>query len=402
MTSVNSNHTAAWVPGTSTVFDPNDNAACLKRQVTMSDTVDWVGGTFIWTLHDYLGEPSENNKWPHVSSSFGSFDLTGFAKAPAWWYRSWWLANISTTDAGRPPLDTRIKTHVFCRLVESWQRPPNNAALGHSSPSGASGNSDTSNETRTLNVYTNAPYVRILVNGVPVSAPVAVPQYGSAVFKDIPYSNGNVTAEALGAVAYTDADHETTKPLATHTKFSWGAAKALLLSLDAPSLATGTGSSVYLDGEDVALVRATIVDAAGITVHDSRLTVEFSVTHGPARIAGVGNGDPADHTPINSSTVVAYHGLARAIAKVTMKATGSAESRALEALINVDAGTKGSSSSKIAVGSVGAVSISASFTVTARVTGLPPTSLEINLSTDPADSVLSVAAASRALADVGE
>lgn len=44
--------------------------------------------------------------------------VTGFPKAPVWWYRSWWLANISQTDAGRPPLPN---TSVFVRIVESWQ-----------------------------------------------------------------------------------------------------------------------------------------------------------------------------------------------------------------------------------------------------------------------------------------
>ncbi len=32
--------------------------------------------------HSY-GEPST---WPHVSASYGSFDLAGFPKAPVWWY----------------------------------------------------------------------------------------------------------------------------------------------------------------------------------------------------------------------------------------------------------------------------------------------------------------------------
>jgi hypothetical protein len=33
----------------------------------------------VWTLGDYLGEPAHIG-WPQVSSSFGSFDLAGFAK----------------------------------------------------------------------------------------------------------------------------------------------------------------------------------------------------------------------------------------------------------------------------------------------------------------------------------
>jgi hypothetical protein len=40
--------------------------------------------------------------WPQVSSSYGSFDLAGFAKPGAWHYRAWWLCH--NQDAGRPPV----------------------------------------------------------------------------------------------------------------------------------------------------------------------------------------------------------------------------------------------------------------------------------------------------------
>jgi hypothetical protein len=82
---------------------PLSNRCCpkLRRnaagQVSVSDDPEYVGGTFVWTLHDYMGEPGG---WPHVSSSFGAIDLSGFAKPPAWWYRSIWLANISAADPG--------------------------------------------------------------------------------------------------------------------------------------------------------------------------------------------------------------------------------------------------------------------------------------------------------------
>jgi hypothetical protein len=281
-------------------------------------------------------------------------------------------------------------------------------------------------------VYTNAPLVRVRVNGgPPVAAPVAVGAYGSAVLTGVPFAAGNITAECGAAVgggddAATAGGAATTlyTVLASHTKHSWGAPAALLLSLDAPSARTGTGGAVYLDGEDVALVRAAVVDAEGVVVHDSSLVVSFAVAGrgestgggggGPAlaRIAGVGNGDPANRVPLNASRVPAYHGLARAVARVTARAVGSAAARALEAMVNADAG-KGPLSSRIVLGDVaggggggegGSGSGSGglgSFTVTATAGQLPSASLQVALSTDPRDSVLSVAAASVHLADVG-
>ena len=51
-------------------FD-NENSACVKQQTQLSNAPNYVGGTFVWTLHDYYGEAGA---WPHISSSFGSFD----------------------------------------------------------------------------------------------------------------------------------------------------------------------------------------------------------------------------------------------------------------------------------------------------------------------------------------
>ena len=55
---------------------------------------------------------------------------------------------------------------------------------------------------------------------------------------------------------------------------------AIKLTLDVPSIRTGTGSSVYLAGADVALVRATVVDAAGNVVHNSTANITFAVVDG--------------------------------------------------------------------------------------------------------------------------
>jgi hypothetical protein len=121
------------------------------------------------------------------------------------------------------------------------------------------------------------------------------------------YAPGNLTAAgrqtAAGAV------------LATHTQLTPGAAVAILLSLDAPSLTTGTGSALLLDGHDAGLVRATVVDAAGLTV-DTSCVITFNVTSGPGRIIGVHNGNAASHEPQIASARMVYHGLARAVVKV--------------------------------------------------------------------------------------
>ena len=59
-------------PGNATVFYSSLNADCVREQTQWSDGLDFVSGSFVWTLHDYIGEPGG---WPHVSSSFGSYDV---------------------------------------------------------------------------------------------------------------------------------------------------------------------------------------------------------------------------------------------------------------------------------------------------------------------------------------
>lgn len=287
-----------------------------------------------------------------------------------YWYRSWWLANISADSADRPPL---ANTGVFVRIVESW-RAPAGSATG-----------------RTLHVYTNAPAVALSVNGVPFGAgPVAVAPYTAAVFNNVPYAAGNVTATALSATGAV---------LATHSAFSWGAPAAIVLSLDAPNPASGTGGAVYLDGRDVALVRATVVDAAGHTVQDAAVNITFAVTAGPGLVWGVGNGDPASQDPNQVAWRPTYHGVVRGIVRVTVDASGEPTDRALQAAINLDAGA-GPRSSSIMQGPSGGAPTS--LTVTASAPGLPSATINVPLSVNPADEVLAVAAASVGAAFIGE
>ena len=350
-------------PPALSVFESNEDAACMSRKTQISNAPEWVGGTFVWTLHDYLGEPDRKNRWPHISSSYGSFDLSGFPKAPVWWFRSWWLAHVAESDAGRPPLDAG-STSIFCRIVESWQRGKNS--------------------TRTINVYTNANNVTISVNGEVISS-LEVSPYGHATFYDVLFAAGNITAHCADA---------------SHTRFSWRSPARIELTMDAPSTRTGTGSAVYLDGQDVALIRATIVDGRGVVVRNSVANVTFTVLSGPARVLGCGNGDPADRHPQHAAWKPAYHGLVRVILQTTVRATGSLTSREIEAMLNPDAGS-GVTSSKILLED-DASKLPLFFSVAADSPGMPRAMLQVPVSVDPQHSPLSSAAANIRLADIGE
>eukprot|EP00425_Heterocapsa_triquetra_P008678 CAMPEP_0195138142 /NCGR_PEP_ID=MMETSP0448-20130528/157226_1 /TAXON_ID=66468 /ORGANISM="Heterocapsa triquestra, Strain CCMP 448" /LENGTH=335 /DNA_ID=CAMNT_0040176399 /DNA_START=29 /DNA_END=1033 /DNA_ORIENTATION=- len=160
------------------VFYNNEIAQCTADQVWWSDSRDFNLGTFVWSGFDYLGE---SKGWPQTVKCRGTIaDVVGFDKESKWWLRSWWFSNISASDHGRPVLpDDEATVHI----VDSWVPMQGR-------------------DTRSVTVYTNAPLVRLWLNGEVVSETMAVPLFGHALFAKVPFRPGNLTAEALDAQSH--------------------------------------------------------------------------------------------------------------------------------------------------------------------------------------------------------
>eukprot|EP01052_Picozoa_sp_SAG31_P025435 SAG31_NODE_2229_length_6145_cov_2.651009_2_plen_312_part_00 len=301
----------------------------------------------------------------------------GFAKAAAYWYRSWWLANVSKIDAGRPGLDispSADPTATFVRIVES----PSHQSLA-----------------RSVHVFTNAPFVRLSISGA------AAPHSGEVKpVQQLSYATFNLTADEAGTEWKAEAldDENAAEVLAAHVVAYSGEAASVKLSIDAPTPRTGTGSALYLDGVDVALVRAEVVDNNGTIVHDCAEQIAFRVVMGPGMLVATVNGNPADHVAMKSTARNAYHGLARAIVRSSVDASGAVHERALRKLVNVDAG-RGDKSATI-YDSVALEAVTSDVVVRACLANLPCADLAIPTSTDINDSPFAVAAQSVALADI--
>ncbi len=260
---------------------------------------------------------------------------------------------------------------MTCKIVESW------------APS--------LNGTRTIHVYTNAPLVRLSINGVQFGALQNIVTFGTAaIFYNVPFATGKLEADALSADGVT--------VLAMDSAASWSSPAAIVLSIDAPTQATGTGNALYLDGVDAAFVRATVVDASGNVCENASSTViTFSISSGPAVVWAVANGDPSDAS-LDRTSHVSYNGLVRVVLRVTLDATGDADSRALRSLINCDAGL-GNDSSTIWQGA--SPPPYDHFFVVATSPGMPTVTISVPVSIDPRESVLNVAVANVGRADVG-
>lgn len=354
------------------VFFPAWNGACLFQCFNKSFTAYNGGELGVWTAHDYIGEPGRpNNKWgtvawPHVSSSFGQIDLAGFVKPHAAWYRSSWLTDVASTDAGRPPLPSAASQTVV--IAEVW---------------------DPQMPATTFHVFSSSGMLELQLNGKVVSGPQKVQRFDTPIFDNVQFTSGNLTAvlrDSSGAV------------VASHTRLSCGEAVAIRLSVDAPSPTTGTGAKLVLDGHDQALIRATIVDASGNQVHFADNAITFSVSSGPGHLAGVGSGNPASHERMQGDTRKASAGLARAVIGVNVDAvsehrgliTATHPNLPLTLLPNGNAGSK-----HVYVARPGEeAALVQTITVTAESAGLKSDTIEIPTSIDVDDSVLAVAARS--------
>ena len=219
------------------------------------DDREFLAGGFAWTGFDYRGETTPY-KWPCISSHFGILDTCGFAKDTAYYYKTWWGAE--------PAL----------HLLPHWNWE------------GKEG------QEIAVWAYCNQDSVELFLNGTSLGSQ-AVKKNSHLEWK-VPYAPGVLEARASkgGKVVLTDK-RETAGP----------AAKIVAVA-DRPKIAA--------DGQDLAVINVSIVDAQGRPVPTAGNKVTFVVS-GPGVVIGVGNGDPSCHEPDKASERSAFNGLCMAI-----------------------------------------------------------------------------------------
>lgn len=170
------------------------------------------------------GEPGSqrDDQPPQVSSAFGAFDSSGFDKASAYWFRSWWRDVEDAYNAGdesafdRPALRSSVTT-VFLLDVDFHAAKPT-----------------------PIYVYSSAFSVELYWNGQPLaSAPSArVPRLGyvswmydfsKILYGDDGNDRGNLTAigrDSRGSI------------VGTHSRMVASEPAAIVLSVDVPSPST--------------------------------------------------------------------------------------------------------------------------------------------------------------------
>lgn len=248
---------------------------------------DYVGGQFLWSGIDFLGEA---NRWPNRGSGSGLLDLCGFKKPIAWFRQSVWsdkpMVYLGTSAGGGRA--GRGRGGGFGGQ-ENWNWP-----------AGA---------TVTVTCYTNSPEVRLTLNDKEVGIQRLAEVANGALTWQVPFEPG-----VLKAVGLKDG-----KPVCEFALTTAGAASRIELLPDVTQLRP--------DGKDICHVEFRVVDDKSVRVPDAGHEIIFEVS-GPAVILGIGNADLNSPDDYKDRVHKAYRGRGLAILQsvtspgaITLKAT---------------------------------------------------------------------------------
>jgi beta-galactosidase len=218
--------------------DDHDHHATIEEAWQYHAARPFSAGLFYWTGFDYRGETTPFG-WPAISSQFGMLDTCGFFKDNAYLLQSFWTAK------------------PMVHLLPHWNWP------------GQEG------KPVDVRVYSNAAAVELSLNGTSLGRK-QMPVNGHLAWQ-VSYAPGKLVARGFDAQG---------KEIASDTVQTTGNAARVELVADKKSIAA--------DGTSLAVVTVRVVDAAGLLVPEASDSVRFDVA-GPARIIGVGNGDPSSH-----------------------------------------------------------------------------------------------------------
>ncbi|HEX3717400.1 MAG TPA: glycoside hydrolase family 2 TIM barrel-domain containing protein [Verrucomicrobiae bacterium] len=232
-------------------------------------------GQFLWTGVDYLGE---SRRWPVIAAGSGLLDRCAEPKPMAFQRQSWWsdkpmvlitrrlsIDRSTPVDPGFAPLD-RGQT-----LFSDW--------TPH----------DISPHDETVEAYSNCEEVELLLNGRSLGTK-PLPADASPRVWTVPFEAGKIEAVAKNkGVA-----------VARHTLQTAGPPASITLTQE--------------QFENLAFVRATIVDSQGTRVPTAVNLIHFE-TGEPGAIIAVDSADNASHEPFQAQDRRAFEGDCYAIVK---------------------------------------------------------------------------------------
>lgn len=215
-------------------------------------------GHFVWTGFDYIGEPTEWNKYPAKSSYFGIVDTCGFPKDIYFMYQSMW--------------DSRPMIHI----LPHWTHE--------------SGNID-------VWLYSNCASVELFLNGVSLGKK-ALSQRGTKnqYAYTVAYAAGTLVANGYDASGNL---------IAQDVQYTSAAPAKLALSSDKTAVSTASDDLVYITCD--------VLDKNGTLCPNADNSVVFTVVGGT--IIGTDNGHGANVEKLSGSRHSAFSGKCLCVVK---------------------------------------------------------------------------------------
>jgi beta-galactosidase len=212
----------------------------------------YVGGEFVWTGFDYLGEPIPFDS--SRSSYSGIIDLAGFKKDRFYLYQAHW----------RPD-------YPMAHILPHWTWPER---IGQVTP---------------VHVFTSGDEAELFLNGKSLGRKRKGPYEYRLRWDDVVYQPGT-----LKVVAYKNGKKWATDEVKTADEPA-----ALNIEPDRKTISA--------DGKDLSFVTVTVIDKHGVSAPraDNRISFEIS---GPGEIVATDNGDPSDFEPFPSHDRKAFNG----------------------------------------------------------------------------------------------
>jgi beta-galactosidase len=219
----------------------------------------YVGGEFVWTGWDYLGEPTPFDT--SRSSYSGIIDLAGFKKDRFYLYQAHW----------RPDFP-------MAHILPHWTWPER---VGQVTP---------------VHVFTSGDEGELFLNGRSLGRKKKGPHEYRLRWDDVVYKPGT-----LKVITYKAG-----KQWATDVMETAGKAARLELKPDR--------DAIRADGRDLSFVTVVVEDKAGRTAPRADDLIHFEI-EGPGEIVATDNGDPTDFRSFQSNDRKAFNGLCLVIVR---------------------------------------------------------------------------------------